>query len=1169
MGSFVHLHVHSEYSLLDGMARLSDLCQYAKASGMEALALTDHGQMYGTIKFQKAAAEAGIKPIYGCEVYQARRRLFQREPQVDSKSYHLTLLAQNMAGYHNLLQLVTTANLEGFYYRPRIDKELLVRHADGLICLSGCISGEVSSLLAGGRLDEARGAVGWFKEVLGPDHYFLELQRHKGVRDQEMVNEQLVSLAGEFGLRCVATNDVHYVRRADSSAHEVLLAIQTNAVMTDPDRMQMGSDDYYLLTPQEMAELMPDYPEALENTLLIAEQCNVDLGFTGYHLPRFEVPQPHTPQAYLSNLCEEGLQRRYPEITPEIRARLDYELRVIHEMGFDDYFLITADLVNWAKNEATMLVGVRGSGASSLVAYALGVTDLEPLGLGLMFERLLNPGRVTMPDIDLDFPEDRRQEVLDYLTHRYGGDRTAQIATFGTMAARGAIRDVGRALDIPLPEVDHVAKLVPLGPKKTIQGALESVPELRELREAKPYIKELIDYSLALQGLSRHLSTHAAGVLIADRPLVEYTPLQRAPRGQGIISQFCMDDIEAIGLLKLDVLGLSALTALDRAFTWIECTRGKRLTQTDIPMDDPETYALLCSGRVLGVFQVESAGMRRTLREMQPTQFEEIVAVLGLYRPGPMQFIPNYVNRKFGREEVRYHHPALEPILAETYGIIVYQEQIIRIAAELAGYTPAEADLMRRAVAKKKKEDLEQQHAKFVEGAVACGIPKGAAEAIFADIELFADYGFAKSHGAAYAVLTLQTAYLKAHYPVEFMTALLSIERGNLDKTGVLITECRRLGIRVRSPDVSYSGLDFEIEPAEGPLPPRGGGLLGVKDLVIRFGLGAVKNVGDGPARVIFEARGDTPFSSMDDFAGRVDLRRLNKRVLECLVRAGAFDSMGERGALLAALDQVIARSQQMHRDREIGQQSLFDLSPDLMSTSRSIGPARTEKVPQLGEKARLADERELLGAYMSSHPLDLLSEHVDHGLTPCSDIDTAVAEQVVRVAGVINWVRVVTTKRGNDMAFAQLEDLSGTLELVIFPRTYEDAKELLSEDTLLSIRARVDVRDDRHKLIADDIEPYSLPETAERRDAAEAKARRVLVEIPLGADEQGAARTVGRVFRILSEKRGDVPFSFRLMDRHGRIEMTFPNAATAYSPQLEQQVADFLGPDHFWVEWA
>lgn len=1168
MGSFVHLHVHSEFSLLDGLARLPDLCRRARELGMDSLALTDHGQMYGTIRFHHAAQAAGIKPIFGCEVYQARRRLFQKEARLDNRSHHLILLAANMTGYQNLLKLVTTANIDGFYYRPRIDRELLAEHSEGLICLSGCISGQVASLVREGQLDQARDTMHWFKDLFGPDRYFVELQRHAGVPELDSINVQLVELARQVGLKCVATNDVHYTRREDASAQDLLLALQTNTTLADPNRMRMGSDDYYLKSAEEMSALMAAYPEAVENTLLVAEQCDVDPGREGYHLPKFQVPEQCTPEAYLRRLCQEGLQRRYTDITPEIQSRLDYELGVIHDMGFDEYFLINEDLVRWAKHDAKMLVGPgRGSGASSLVAYSLGITDVEPLSLGLIFERFLNPGRITMPDIDLDYPEDRRQEVIDYLTARYGEDHTSQIATFGTMLARGAIRDVGRALGIPLSEVDHVAKLIPSGPKKTIQDGLDTVPELRDLYETKPYIRDLIDYSQKLQGISRHLSTHAAGVIIADRPLVEYTPLQRAPRGEGLISQYCMSDVEDIGLLKLDVLGLSTLTVLDKAFAWVKRTRSVELTQENIPLDDPDAYALLASGDVTGIFQVESEGMRRVLRDMQPTEFTDIIAILGLYRPGPMASIPEYIDRKFGRKPVTYAHPLLEPVLAETYGIIVYQEQVIQIVSTLAGFSAPEADLLRRAMGKKKAKVMEQQRSKFIEGCVANGVSESIAQGIFADIETFADYGFNKSHGAAYAVITLQTAYLKAHYPVEFMTALLTVERGKLDKVAMFISECRRLGITVLPPDINASGIHFEVEPAVWSTLEERSQLQGKPDLAIRFGLGAIKNVGDGPAEIIVQARGNEPFASLDDLANRVDLRQVNKRVLECLVRAGVLDCLGERNALLASLDRALALSQEVHGARDVGQRSLFDLSPQLMK--QSAPPVKlTESVPQMGQKQRLADEKELLGCFVSSHPLDAMSEYIDPRLTPLSELTIEQDGQQVTVAGVIDAIRTITTRKGDPMAFGQLEDLSGTADLVLFPRTYEQFKDTLVGGQISLVEGKVNVRADRVSVVVDNITSYTVPRDAVRRTTGKRRPAHIVIEIPLNGDSSGDAVTARQVLDILAENQGDVPYSCALKAPQGKVTLDF-GAKTNYTPQLEARLAELIGRGCLKVDWA
>jgi DNA polymerase-3 subunit alpha len=1209
VSSFVHLHVHSEFSLLDGLARLPDLCRRAAESGMEALALTDHGSMYGTIKFSHAANAAGIKPIYGCEVYQAARRMHQRDAQKDRRSFHLVLLAENQVGYQNLMELVTRAHLDGFYYKPRIDKELLAQHAEGLIALSACISGIVPSLIQEGQLDEARREAAWYRDLFGPDRFYLELQRHAGIEGIDAINDALARLGRELDIPLVATNDVHYVRPEDAQTQELLLAIQTQTTLADPERMRMGSADYYLASPDEMAALMADYPEAVANTVAIAERCNVEVGFTSYHLPQFDVPAPYTAQDYLRKLCEEGLRRRYGEPSQQAWERLDYELGVIHDMGFDDYFLINYDLVNWAKNEARMLVGPgRGSGASSLVGYALGITDLDPIDLDLIFERFLNPGRVTMPDIDLDYPEDRRQEVIDYLVARYGDDKTAQIATFGTMAARGAIRDVGRAQGVPLDEVDRIAKLIPPGPKQTIRAALTEVAELKTLYESQPHVRRLVDGASQVEGISRHFSTHACGVLITDKPLVAYTPLQRAPRGEGIVSQLCMSDVEEIGLLKLDVLGLSTLTIIDRAFQWIARTRGIELTLDAIPMDDPETYALLSTGEVTGVFQVESSGMRRVLRDMQPSEFRDIMAILALYRPGPMEFIQNYVDRKFGREELTYLHPRLQPILSETYGIIVYQEQIIRIAQELSGFSASEADLLRRAVGKKKAKALEQQHAKFVQGAVDNGISAEIAEQIFADIEKFANYGFNKGHSAAYAAITLQTGYLKAHYPAEFLAATLSVERGNLEKVTLFIGELRRLGIAVRPPSVNMSGVDFELEPADCTTVSERCQIMGAAELAVRFGLGAIKNVGDAPAEEIVRARGSQAFANIDDFCERVDLRKVNKRVLECLVRAGALDCLGDRADLLASIDQMMATSQQVHHDREIGQGTLFDLAD--VSGARG-GLTLTRARQRLSEKERLADEKDLLGSYLANHPLDVLTRYEDERLTPLSAVDVDRDGDRLSVAGMIESVRVITTKKGELMAFAQIEDLTGSRELVVFPNAYRDAQELLTDGGIKLIDARVQVRDDDAKLIAEAISTYSVPADAQRKGssrpaaarqapqqsapaawpaadtsseadppaaawpnaeppaphATARRARRLRVELPLGDDTRRTRDLVQQVFELLTAQRGEVPFTLLLRGPNGLVEVDFPELGTSASPAVEQELSSLVGQGHY--TWA
>ncbi|MCE5258228.1 MAG: DNA polymerase III subunit alpha [Chloroflexi bacterium] len=1167
---FVHLHVHSEFSLLDGLAHLPALCDRAKDYGMTSLALTDHGQMYGMIKFQRAAKHAGIKPIFGCEVYQAPRRLYQKEAGLDNHAYHLVLLAQNTAGYHNLLKLVTKANLDGFYYRPRIDRELLAEHADGLICLSACLSGQVPSLISENRQQEARETIGWFKELFGRDRYFLELQRHAGVPELEAVNAQLTELAQEYNLRCAVTNDVHYVNRADAASHELLLAIQTDTVMSDPKRMRMGSDDYYLMSPEEMAARFQEYPEALENTAYIADQCNATIIASGYHLPQYKVPEPYTPESYLRMLCEQGIARRYGESTPAIRTRLDYELEVIHKMGFDDYFLVTWDVVNWAKHTAKMLVGPgRGSGAASIVSYLLGITELEPLSLDLVFERFLNPDRNTMPDIDLDYPEDRRGEVIEYLTKRYGEERTAQIATFDTMAARAAIRECGRALEINQNVIDMVAKLMPGDPKKKIEDGIEESIDLKAVYESQPEVKQLIDAAIPLQGLARHLSTHAAGVLITDRPLVEYAPMQRTPRTEGILSQFCMEDVEASGLLKLDILGLSTLTMIERAFRWIEQTHGISLTLEMLPMDDADTFALLCSGEVTGVFQVESAGMRRTLRDMQPTEFKDISAAIALYRPGPMQYIATYINRKFGRESVEYRHPKLEPILAETYGIIVYQEQIIRLVSDLAGFTPAEADLMRRAIGKKKQKDIDEQKGKFIRGAVERGISEETAQAIFGDIEAFANYGFNKAHSAAYAVITLQTAYLKAHYPAEYLAAILSVESDNLDKIGIMINECRRIGIPVRPPDINHSGVDFVLEAADESCTAAGTqSLLNAASLAIRYGLAAIKNCGSGPAEAIVNARGDQPFKDLDDFLHRVDLRQVNKRGLECLVRAGALDCLGERGALLAGIDMMLAECQRIQREKECGQRSFFDLSDiSLGSDAATINlPVTYQELPK---KEQFNDEKALLGTYLSGHPLDALLRNRDSRLTPINTLDESSVGQKVMLAGIIKESHLHITKSGEKMVFANMEDHSGSIDLTIFPRTLEVVKDILEESSaLLLVSGKADFRSDKPQVIVDNLEVYQPQNATPVPAKGELQARGIDVEIPLNGDEPSSIAVVERVYNLLTNSQGNTPFHLSLSTPSGRVMVEFAQASTQYSRTLEQEVVRLVGRDHFRVDW-
>ncbi|MBC7263841.1 MAG: DNA polymerase III subunit alpha [Chloroflexi bacterium] len=1155
MPKFTHLHVHSEFSLLDGLARLEDLVTRTKELGMDSLAITDHGVMYAVVAFQRMARAHGIKPIFGIEMYIAPRRMTQKEAHKDANPYHLVLLAKNQTGYKNLLILSSHAHLYGFYYKPRVDKELLSEHCEGLIALSACGSGEVPRLVAEGQMDQARKAAAWYRDTFGLNNFFLELQSHVGVPELQKINSGLVSLASELGIGLVATNDVHYVRPEDAAAHDLLLCIQTNTTVNDPKRLRMEGGDYYLKSAAEMAALFPDLPEALENTIRIAESCNVQIETGVHHLPLFDVPEGHTPQSYLRMLCEEGLKRRFALITPELRARLDYELDVIHNMGFDTYFLIVWDLVRFARSR-DIWCNVRGSGVSSIVSYCLGITNLNPLSNKLVFERFLNPGRITMPDIDLDFPDDRRQEMIDYAVQKYGQEQVAQIITFGTLGARAAIRDVGRTLGMPPGEVDQIAKLVPSGPKKKIKDGLDTVAELKQMYETVDYVRDLIDKAQSLEGIARHASTHAAGVVIADKPLIEYVPLQRAVRGDEVVAQFPMEDLEEIGLLKIDFLGLSTLTIMRRAVDLIAQRHNVNLTLESIPLDDPAIFDLLSSGDVTGVFQVEGGGMRKTLRELRPSNFEDVVALLSLYRPGPMQFIPQFIARKYGQEKISYRHPSLESILAETYGIIVYQEQIIRIATDIAGYTASEADLMRRAVGKKKEKELRRLRNTFVKGAVSRGISKDIADQIFSDIEFFANYGFNKAHSAAYAVITCQTAYLRAKYPIEYMTALLSVECGNTEKVGMLVAECRRMGIEVLPPDVNRSQMDFTIE--EIPTPDKQ-----QTTSAIRFGLKAIKNVGEGAVEAILKARTMGPFEDLDDFCRRVDLRVVNRRGLEFLIKSGAMDSFGPRSQLLALVERMMNISQSVHEAREAGQLSFVDIG--LVQRNAASITAVPVKASPISQKQFLAWEKDLLGTYISEHPLQYLIRNPVSGLTSLDEIDVSMKGHLVKVGGVITRARTIPTKRGKPMSFVQIEDGRGSIEVVVFSGEHEKFKDMLQEDNLVLITGVVDDRNDQATLICKSVQMY--PTMRQESESVGSQPCWIHVFLKCSDDPQQDISQMRQIYQLLLDENGTDRFSLHLMQGPRNVQLDFPNAKTHFTPELAATLTNILGPDAVKVE--
>ena len=1095
---FVHLHVHSEYSLLDGLGRVKKLVAEAKRLGQPALALTDHGAMHGAIEFFRTCRDAEIKPIVGIEAYQTvwGRPMGGRDPQFDRENYHLLLLAKNMTGYRNLLKIASHSQTNGYYYKPRVDHDFLAAHAEGLICSSGCLGAEVPQLLMQGKQKEAYERFGWYADVFGKENFYIELQEHS-IPELIEVNKQLVPWADKFGVQLLATNDVHYVREDDASPHEMLLCVQTGASINAEKRMRLSDESYFLKSRAQMeATFRPliDLPAAaFDNSLRIAEMCEIDLEDKEYHLPDIDIPEGFNYESYLRHLTDQGLVQRYGDnaLDDAVQERKEHELRIIHQMGFDVYFLIVADLCNFARSR-NIWWNVRGSGAGSVVAYAIGVTGIDPLKNALIFERFLNPDRVSMPDFDLDYPDDQREELIRYTIEKYGQDQVAQIVTFGRMKARAAIRDVGRAQEISLSEVDRVAKLIPAIPGKpvTINDVLTEGneffnPELVDLYRNQAWVADLLNMSMRLEGVARHSGIHAAAVIIADRDITHYAPLMRASKGSitEAITQFEFPILESIGLLKVDFLGLSTLSVMREAGRLIEERHNIRYDLGNIPFEGDETaeaFKLLSSGEVSGVFQVESQGMRRVLTEMRPTLFEHIIATISLYRPGPLEYIPNYIRRLHGEEKVEFKHPALESILAETLGIIIYQEQIIQILAQLAGYTPGDADLVRRAISKKKASDIEKHKKIFIDGCKANGIPENASADIYADIEFFARYGFNKAHAADYAVITVQTAYLKAHYPVEYMAALLLIERDKTEKVVNFINESRRMGIDVLPPDVNYSGLDFDIQelPADVesqavrdtqlsyPFPVHEGA-------AIRFGMAAIKNVGEGPVSVIIAARAEGgPFESLSDFCDRVDLRQVNRRALECLIKAGAFDRFGKRSQLLAVLDQMISQSVGIHNARESGQLSMFDLMEET-AEPESIG-IQLPNIEEVKGKERLQWEKELLGVYTISHPLQQLSVDIQKLVTcACNELDETHDGRNVMLAGMIQSVRTIITKKGDQMAFVQLEDTRGQCEVVVFPRTYLEEKEKLIEDNVVVIKGKAQTREGQTSLLADSIQTY------------------------------------------------------------------------------------------------
>jgi DNA polymerase-3 subunit alpha len=1056
---FAHLHTHSHYSLLDGLPKIPDLLDYVKELGMDSVALTDHGVMYGAVEFYKEAKKRNIKPIIGVETYMAFESRNDKRPNIDSKSYHMILLAKNQQGYQNLVKLITLAHLEGYYYKPRIDEEILEKYAEGLISTSSCLAGKIPRLLLANKYEEAEAVALRYQKLFGKDSFYLELQHHQNIPEQHTLNERIIELHKKTGIPLVATNDIHYLRPEDAEAQDVLMLINTGADINDPERLTLKNDDFSMLPPAKMAEIWKEWPEAISNTQKIADLCDVQLELGKTKLPHFDVPNGKTPEEYLTQMCEEGLVKRFGDkVTPEMRQRMDYELSVINKTGFSSYILIVADFVNWAKNNHIVVGPGRGSAGGSFVCYLTQITNVDPLKHDLLFERFLNPERISMPDIDMDFTDRRRDEVIKYVGEKYGHDHVAQIITFGTMAARAVIRDVGRALQYTYSYCDTLAKMVPFG--MDLEESLEGVAEMKELYKNDPQAKRLLDLAKKLEGVARHASTHACGVVISAMPLDELVPLQHPPGHEDhIVTQYEMHGIEDLGLLKMDFLGLKNLTIIEDTLARIFVIRNEKIDIDTIPYDDKKTYKLLQDALTTSVFQLESDGMKRYLKDLKPTEFDDITAMVALYRPGPMQFIPDYIERKHGRQEIKYIVPELEPILKNTQGIMIYQEQLMKLAQEIAGFTLGEADVLRKAVGKKIKELLDTQETKFIDGAVKKGFDKKIGKELWQWILPFAAYGFNKSHSACYATIAYQTAYLKAHYPVEFMASVLTSEKADVERIALLIDECKKMDIEVLAPNINESLKNFTVVPGEQK---------------IRFGLLAIKNVGVNIIDTIVEERQSKgAFASISDFINRVASKDLNKKSMEALIKAGAFDAFAERNQLLANLEKMLEIARENQKNKNNGQIGLFASTP--MAT-KEIHLAFAEPAKMI---EKLNWEKELLGLYVSSHPLNGFRKLFESRTVAMAKIDKAMVNKKIVIGGLVSSVKKIITKNGKPMLFIKLEDLTGKGEVVVFPNLLEAKPECLMENKIIFVAGRVDDRNGEIKIVADDAQEIIVPREA------------------------------------------------------------------------------------------
>ncbi|MFC1662906.1 DNA polymerase III subunit alpha [Patescibacteria group bacterium] len=1140
---FVHLHVHSHYSLLDGLPKITEIVDRTQELKMPAVALTDHGVMYGAVEFFQLATAKGIKPIIGVEAYVARHGHTDKRPKVDERPNHLTLLAINGVGYKNLVKLTTLAHLKGYYYKPRVDEKLLRQYHEGIVALSGCLQGKIPSLIINHDVKKAKQTIKEYQDIFGPDNFYLELQHHPSIQQQKLVNDQLTTMGRELGVPLVATNDSHYARPEDAEAQDLLLCIQTKKLQADTDRMNYTDEDYSLRSTEEMIQAFSDTPEAISNTVKIADRCTFEMELGKTLLPHFSVPEGQKPIDYLKQLCLKNIPHRYgPNPSAEVTERLEYELSVIEKTGFASYLLIVQDFVNWAKNNGIVVGPGRGSAAGSIIAYLTNTTNVDPLKYELLFERFLNPERIAMPDIDMDFADTRRDEVIDYVADRYGHDHVAQIITFGTMAARASIRDVGRVIGLPYSYCDRVAKMVPMF--TSLEKAIEVVPELHEIYDNDPDGKRLLDGAKKLEGVARHSSTHACGVVITPRPLDEYVPLQITTQDDNsVVTQYSYTNIEALGLLKMDFLGLKNLTIIENTIKLVAKTQEETIDLDKLPFDDKNTFKLLREGKTTGVFQLESSGMRRYLMQLKPNDLEDIIAMISLYRPGPMELIPDFIGGKHGKIKAKYLHPKLKPILEKTYGVAVYQEQIIQIARDLAGFSLAEADVLRKAVGKKIAKLLNEQHEKFIAGCIDNGITKSTAEQIFAFIEPFARYGFNRAHATCYAHISYQTAYLKANYPAEFMAALLTGDQDDTDRIALEVEECRQMNIPVMAPDINESFATFTvIHDQEGSR--------------LRFGLGAVKNVGDNfIASAITERKTNGHYKNLEDFLKRISTKDLNKKILESLIKSGALDTFGERGQMLTNASELLQYARSADIEAASGQTNLFGRLPTNNLPTIKLKPTDKED-----KKQYLLWEKDLLGLYLSEHPMSEYSEILSQVTTPIVEIIKTHPRGTHRIAGIITNIQRVLTRTNEPMLFVKVEDTTGGIEVLVFPSVLKETATVWQDENIIMLEGKISLKDGTPKLLVDKGQTFDEKKIRALKQQAAVKVGVSKVLTINLSRSQADQDTLNNLKQILAKHSGRYPVHLLLSNNNSSSKMVATNYSVTHSQELVNKIEQLVG---------